>query len=113
MVTAADETTRLADEGRRLTCDEVAPLSTEKGSPHERVDCWVERPMRESRVVRRREDLRILNGFFAMKCYDIVERLNSRILMCFVNKNSYPGIEGLVRCKSWSLVLVVDVEDDS
>lgn len=43
----------------------VALLSTVKGSPHvdvEEGDCWVERPMRERRVVarREREDLRMV-----------------------------------------------------
>jgi hypothetical protein len=43
-----------------LTCDDVAPLSTLNGWPHEDVDCVEERPMREKSVVRRSEDLRIV-----------------------------------------------------
>lgn len=94
MVIAADETTRLADEGRRLTCDEVAPLSTEKGSPHERVDCWVERPMRERRVVRRREDLRILNRLCGM-CYNIMERLEQWNIDLFWKQEQLSRYQGI------------------
>jgi hypothetical protein len=45
-----------ADEGSNVTCEAVAPLSTVKGSPHDVVDCCVERPRRERRVVVRREE---------------------------------------------------------
>ena len=59
--------------GRRASVDSVGAadaagivsvklLSTVNGSPHVTVDCWVERPMRERRVVRRSVDLRILVG---------------------------------------------------
>jgi hypothetical protein len=47
---------------RRFSCDEVALLSTVKPrlKVDEETDCWVERPMRERRVVRRSVDLRML-----------------------------------------------------
>jgi hypothetical protein len=50
------------DKGSRVSCDEVAALSTVNGWPQEdETDCWDERPMRERMVVRRMEALRILN----------------------------------------------------
>lgn len=42
-----------AEDGRRVSWEEVAALSTVKGWPHEE-DWAVEMPMRERRVVRRR-----------------------------------------------------------
>lgn len=61
--TAADAVGRRASvdsDGAAAGAVAVALLSTVKGSPHTDVDCWVERPIRESRVVRRSVDLRIL-----------------------------------------------------
>ena len=60
-MTGSEEVMGCLDDGSRFSRDEdVAPLSTVKGSPHEETDCWAERPMRERSVVRRSVDLRIL-----------------------------------------------------
>jgi hypothetical protein len=60
-VDAWDEAT-LAAEERRFSVDAGVPSSTEKGSPQTEVDCALERPRREMRVVRRRDLDFILDG---------------------------------------------------
>jgi hypothetical protein len=60
------------EDGTKLTCDDVALLSTVKGWPHEEVDCAEERPRRERRVVLRRDDLRILRWLIGRN----IERLS-------------------------------------